>query len=329
MTMMLLKEAQSVLEIEAQGILDLIPKLGPDFEQAVEAIYHLKGRVILTGIGKSGIVARKIVATLNSTGTPSLFLHPVEAMHGDLGMVTSKDIVLAISNSGETGELAVILPSIKQMGTKLIAFTGNRESTLAKQSDLVIDVGVEKEACPLGLAPTTSTTAALAMGDALAVALIKRRQFNHRDFQRFHPGGSLGERLSVKVSEVMLTGEKIPIVYPGQTLIEAIQEMDTKDLGATLVVEGSEQILTGIITDGDLRRIIKRKTPIEDTLVEQVMTRNPKSISPDNWAVEALEIMEQYLITVLPIVDSRRQVKGILHLHEVLGKGEFKFHVRE
>jgi arabinose-5-phosphate isomerase len=329
MTTMLLKEAQSVLEIEAQGILDLIPKLGPDFEQAVEAIYQLKGRVILTGIGKSGIVARKIVATLNSTGTPSLFLHPVEAMHGDLGMVTSKDIVLAISNSGETGELAVILPSLRQMGTKLIAFTGNRESTLAKQSDLVIDVGVEKEACPLGLAPTTSTTAALAMGDALAVALIKRRQFNHKDFQRFHPGGSLGERLSVKVSEVMLTDEQIPIVYPEQTLQEAIQEMDVKDLGVTLVVDGPGQVLAGIITDGDLRRLIKRMTSFEKILVGQVMTPNPKSISPEILALEALEMMERYLITVLPIVDSQRRVKGILHLHDLLGKGEFKFHIRE
>ncbi len=234
---MVLDDAKEVLEVEAQGILNLIPKLGPEFEKAVEAIYQLQGRVILTGIGKSGIVARKIVATLNSTGTPSLFLHPVEAMHGDLGMVTSKDIVLAISNSGETGELTIILPSLKQIGAKLIAFIGNPESTLAKQSDLVIDVGVEKEACPLGLAPTTSTTAALAMGDALAVALIKRRQFNHQDFKRFHPGGSLGERLSVKVSEVMLTGEQVPMVSPNQTLLEAIQEMDAKDLGATLVVE--------------------------------------------------------------------------------------------
>jgi arabinose-5-phosphate isomerase len=329
MSSTLLQEAQNVLKIEAQGILDLIPKLGPDFEQAVEAIYQLKGRVILTGIGKSGIVARKIVATLNSTGTPSLFLHPVEAMHGDLGMVTAKDIVLAISNSGETGELAVILPSLRQMGTKLIAFTGNRESTLAKQSDLVIDVGVEKEACPLGLAPTTSTTAALAMGDALAVALIKRREFNHQDFQRFHPGGSLGERLAVKVSEVMLTGEQIPLVFPEQTLMEAIQEMDAKDLGATLVVEGAGRVLLGILTDGDLRRIIKRKTSFEETVVGQVMTPNPKSISSEIRALEALEMMEKYLITVLPIVDAHRKVIGILHLHDLLGKGEFKFHIRE
>lgn len=329
MSTMLLKEAQKVLEIEAQGILDLIPKLGPDFEKAVEAIYQLKGRVILTGIGKSGIVARKIVATLNSTGTPSLFLHPVEAMHGDLGMVTSKDIVLALSNSGETGELAILLPSLKRIGAKLISMIGNRESTLGKQSDLVIDVGVEKEACPLGMAPTTSTTAALAMGDALAVALIKRRQFNHQDFKRFHPGGSLGERLAVKISEVMLRGSQIPMVSPAQTLSEALQEMDVKDLGATLVVEGEEHFLSGIITDGDLRRIIKRKTPFEKTRAGQVMTPDPKWLSPEAQASEALEVMEQYLITILPIIDTDRRVLGIVHLHDLLGKGEFKFHIRE
>ncbi|MEW6185603.1 MAG: KpsF/GutQ family sugar-phosphate isomerase [Thermodesulfobacteriota bacterium] len=324
---MLLDDAKEVLEIEAQGIINLIPKLGPAFEKAVEAIYQLKGRVILTGIGKAGIVARKITATLNSTGTPSFFLHPVEAMHGDLGMVTTKDIVLAISNSGET-DVNVILPSIKQIGARLIAFVGNPESTLARQSDLVIEVGVEKEACPLGLAPTASTTAALAMGDALAVALIKRRQFNHQDFRRFHPGGSLGERLSVKVSEVMLTGEQVPIVHGHHTLLEAI-EKDVHDLGATLVVEEGTQRLLGIITDGDLRRLFKRNIPLEKTLTQEVMTRNPKTITPDLLASEALEMMEEHLITVLPIVDPNRRVLGILHLHDLLGKGEFKFSARE
>jgi len=326
---MILDDAREVLELEAQGILNLIPKLGPEFAKAVEAIYKIKGRVILTGIGKSGIVARKIVATLNGTGTPSLFLHPVEAMHGDLGMVTSKDIVLAISNRGETRDLNIILPSIKQIGAKLISFVGNTDSALAKQSDLAIDVGVEKEACPLGLAPTTSTTAALAMGDALAVALMKRRQFNQQDFRRFHPGGSLGEHLSLKVSEVMLTGEQIPMVSPKQTLFEAIAEMDAKDLGATLVVEDYERKLIGILTDGDLRRLFKRKSSLEQTLIKQVMTPNPKSISPDVRASEALEMMEQYLITVLPIVDSHKRVLGILHLHDVLGKVEYKFNIRE
>ena len=321
----LLKEAQEVLEIEARGILGLVPKLGPAFEEAVEAIYQLKGRVILTGIGKSGIVARKIVATLNSTGTPALFLHPVEAMHGDLGMVTSKDIVLVLSNSGETGELVIILPSLKRLGAQLIAFTGNRESVLARECDLVIDVGVEKEACPLGLAPTASTTAALAMGDALAVALLKRRQFNHQDFKRFHPGGTLGERLTVRVAEVMLTGDQVPMVSPEQTVLEAIQEMDAKDLGATLVAEGREAFLAGIITDGDLRRVIRRQVPLQKLKVREVMTPQPKTISPEVQASEALEVMERHLITVLPIVDSRQRILGILHLHDLLGKGEFKF----
>ena len=292
--MSVLAAVQEVLEIEAQGILNLIPKLGKEFEAAVNLIYGSKGRVIITGIGKSGIVARKIVATLNSTGTPALFLHPVEAMHGDLGMVTSQDIVLALSNSGETGELTILLPSIRRIGTKFIAFTGNPESTLARQSDIAIDVGVEKEACPWGMVPTASTTAALAAGDALAVALIKRRQFNHRDFRRFHPGGSLGERLNVRVAEVMLTGDRVPLVAPDQPLGEAIREMDLKDLGVALVVETEERILRGILTDGDLRRLIQRRLPFLETLTAQAMTPNPKILSPEALASEALDLMEAY-----------------------------------
>jgi len=323
--MSILEAAREVLEIEARGILNLIPKLGREFEAAVHLIYDSPGRVILTGIGKSGIVARKIVATLNSTGSPSLFLHPVEAMHGDLGMVTSQDIVLALSNSGETGELTILLPSIRRIGAKLIAFTGNPESTLAKASDLAIDVGVEKEACPWGMVPTASTTAALAAGDALAVALIKRRQFNHRDFRRFHPGGSLGERLAVRVAEVMLTGDRIPLVSPDQLLEEAIREMDRKDLGVALVVETEEHILRGILTDGDLRRLIQRRVPLLETPTGQAMTANPKILSPEALVSEALELMEAYLITALPIVDPRQRVLGILHLHDLLGRGEFKF----
>jgi arabinose-5-phosphate isomerase len=323
--MSILDEARTVLEIEARGILDLIPRLGRDFEEAVEAIYRAQGRVILTGIGKSGIVARKIVATLNSTGTPSLFLHPVEAMHGDLGMVTVADIVLAVSNSGETRELTLLLSSLRHQGARLIAFTGNRDSTLARKSDIAIDVGVAKEACPWGLVPTASTTAALAAGDALAVALIKRRQFNHQDFRRLHPGGTLGERLAVQVSEVMLTGDRVPLVFPDQPLPEAILEMERKDLGTTLVIEEDERRLVGILTDGDLRRLIQRRIPLEDTVVEQVMTPQPKAISPQTLAAEALNIMEAHLITVLPIVDDRGRILGILHLHDLLGRGEFKF----
>jgi arabinose-5-phosphate isomerase len=321
---MILDEAKEVLEIEAQGILDLVPRLGPAFEKTVEAIIQLKGRVILTGIGKSGLIARKIVATLNSIGTPSLFLHPVEAMHGDLGMVTSKDIVLAVSNSGETGELTLMVRSIKQIGARLISFTGNLKSTLARESDLVIDVGVGKEACPLGLVPTASTTAALAMGDALAVSLIKRRQFNHQDFRRFHPGGSLGERLAIKVSEVMLSGDQVPLISPQQTVSEAIREMEAKDLGTTLVA-GEDRILLGIFTDGDLRRAVQKHDAFLDRPIQQVMTPNPKCLQSHFQASAALEMMEAYLITVLPIVDQEQRVIGILHLHDLLGRGEFKF----
>jgi arabinose-5-phosphate isomerase len=323
--MSILEAVREVLEIEARGILELIPKLGREFEAAVNLIYDSPGRVIITGIGKSGIVARKIVATLNSTGTPSLFLHPVEAMHGDLGMVTSQDIVLALSNSGETGELTIILPSIRRIGAKFIAFTGNPKSTLAQESDIAIDVGVEKEACPWGMVPTASTTAALAAGDALAVALIKRRQFNHRDFRRFHPGGSLGERLAVRVAEVMLTGDRVPLVAPDQPLEEAIQEMERKDLGVALVVETEEHILRGILTDGDLRRLIQRRVPLLEIPTGLAMTANPKILSPEALVSEALELMEAYLITALPIVDPQQRVLGILHLHDLLGRGEFKF----
>jgi arabinose-5-phosphate isomerase len=323
--MKVLEEAKAVLEIEARGILGLIPKLGRAFEEAVEAIYQSSGRVIVTGIGKSGIVARKIVATLNSTGTPSLFLHPTEAIHGDLGMVTSADIVLSISNSGETRELTFMLSSLRHFGPRLIAFTGQVDSTLARQSDLVIDVGVEQEACPWGLVPTASTTAALAAGDALAVALIKRRQFNHRDFRRFHPGGTLGERLAVQVSEVMLTGDRIPSVTPEQPLGEAIREMDRKDLGTTLVVESGTGVLLGILTDGDLRRLLRHRLSLEGLPVRQAMTPNPKVLSPQALAVEALNLMEAHLITILPIVDEDGRILGILHLHDLLGRGEFKF----
>jgi arabinose-5-phosphate isomerase len=323
--MKVLEEARAVLEIEARGILGLVPKLGRAFEEAVETIYQSAGRVIITGIGKSGIVARKIVATLNSTGTPALFLHPTEAMHGDLGMVTAADIVLSISNSGETRELTLMLSSLRHFGPKLIAFTGQPNSTLARQSDLVIDVGVEKEACPWDLVPTASTTAALAAGDALAVALIKRRQFNHQDFRRFHPGGSLGERLAVQVSEVMLTGERVPLVDPDQPIEEAIREMDRKDLGTTLVVENETGTLLGILTDGDLRRLLQRRLSLAGLLTRQAMTPRPKVLSPLALASEALNLMEAHLITVLPIVDDDGRIRGILHLHDLLGRGEFKF----
>ena len=319
-----IRQAREVLQIEAQGILDLIDRIGPAFEQAVEMILNSSGKVILTGIGKSGIVGRKITATLNSTGTPSLFLHPAEAIHGDLGMVRADDIVIVISNSGYTKELTAIIPTLRGLGAKLIAFTGDPESPIGLESDLVIDVRVDREACPLGLAPTTSTTASLAMGDALAVVLINRKQFNRRDFRRFHPGGSLGDRLSVKIKEVMLAAELIPFVSIGQTVGETISEINRKGLGASLVVD-NDLVLRGIVTDGDIRRSLLQWRDIVGLPVERVMTTSPKTIDEEKKAAEAMAVMEHNGITVLPVVDEEKRVKGIIHLHGLLGGREFTF----
>jgi arabinose-5-phosphate isomerase len=320
----LLDLAREVLTIEAEGIATLSAKLDKSFLQAVDLIYRAKGRVIVTGVGKSGIVARKLVATFNSTGTSALFLHPVEAMHGDLGMVAKTDVVLVLSNSGETKELTILLPSLRRLEAPLIAFTGRPESTLARHSQVVIDTGVPREACPLGLAPTASTTAMLAMGDALAVVLLTRRGFQAADFRRFHPGGSLGERLTLAIAEVMLTGDRIPLSLPNQPLARAIREMDDKKLGATLVVDG-KRALKGIITDGDLRRALKQWGNVLEKPAREVMTPNPRSIGPGALASQALELMEHHAITVLPVVDEARKVLGIVHLHDLLGRGEFKF----
>ncbi|NVM23505.1 MAG: KpsF/GutQ family sugar-phosphate isomerase [Desulfobacterales bacterium] len=321
---MILKQAKEVLQIEAEGILGVVDRLDEKFVKMVNLVHACKGRVIMTGIGKSGIVARKIVATLNSTGTRSIFLHPVEAMHGDLGMVGSDDIVIAISNSGETDELNMLIPSVKRIGCTLIAFCGRLDSTLGRQSDIFIDVGVDREACPMGLAPTASTTAVLAVGDALAVTLIHKKGFDPSDFRKFHPGGRLGQRLSVKVREIMLTGKKIPKVSNGKAMRHAIREINRGRLGAALVVEEGD-ILVGIITDGDLRRCLASQERIYDRPVEDVMTRGPKTLGPDNLASDALGLMEKNQITVLPIVNPVQKVRGILHLHDILGKGDFRF----
>jgi arabinose-5-phosphate isomerase len=320
---MVIEQAKEVLKIEAQGITDLIERIGPEFEKAVQMILEAKGRVILTGMGKSGLVGRKISATLNSTGTPSLFLHPAEAIHGDLGMVTKDDIILAISTSGQTTEINNIVPIIKNMGAKIIAFTGQLDSPMALESDVVIDVGVEREACPMGLAPTASTTAALAMGDALAVALINSRSFDKKDFKRFHPGGSLGERLAVKVKEVMLTDDHLPISVLGSRVEQALKEIDSKGIGATVVVD-SDNRLAGMITDGDLRRALAREGNIQQEKVEKVMSASPKTIDEDQSSAEALGVMELYGITHLIILDREKRVKGLVHLHDLLGREEFK-----
>jgi arabinose-5-phosphate isomerase len=321
---MIQEQAKDVLKIEAQGILDLIDRVGPEFEKAVQIIIKAKGRIILTGMGKSGLVGRKISSTLSSTGTPSIFLHPAEAIHGDLGMVTRDDVIIALSNGGHTQEINRILPIIKRdMGAKIISLTGDPSSPMARMSDVVINVGVEREACPIQMAPTTSTTAALAMGDAIAVVLMKLRNFNRRDFKKYHPGGSLGERLSTKVREVMFTDDNIPVVSVGTQVYEAIMEMDSKGIGATVVVDG-ERVVKGILTDGDLRRALMRQNDIHGLKVEEVMTPSPRTIDENLSAAEALGIMELYGITHLIILDRENCLKGIIHLHTLLGREEFR-----
>ncbi|NPB08888.1 MAG: KpsF/GutQ family sugar-phosphate isomerase [Thermodesulfobacteria bacterium] len=297
--------------------------MGDSFVEAVELILAARGRVVVTGMGKSGLIGRKIVATLSSTGTPAFFLHPAEALHGDLGMVVGQDVLLAISNSGETEEVNKLLPTLKERGVKIVAFTGRPDSTLAREADVVVDVGVPREACPLGVAPTASTTAALAVGDALAMTLAKLRDLKLEDFRRNHPGGSLGERLRVQVQEIMLTGEALPLVTVGQPMEEVLEEMDRKRLGCVLVLENGR--LAGILTDGDLRRALLRHGDLRGLPVEAIMTPRPKVITPERLAAEALELMERNLITVLPVVNDEHEVIGILHLHDILGKGQFKF----
>lgn len=320
----ILEQAFEVLRIESEGILNLADRLNGNFTRLVDIICRCRGRVIVAGIGKSGLIGRKIVATLNSTGTRSMFLHPVEALHGDLGMVGPEDIFLALSNSGETDELNALVPIIRQLGCPIIAFTGNTNSSLAKNSDIVIDVGVNREACPLGLAPTASTTAQLAMGDALAVVLINQKQFKPDDFKRCHPGGRLGQRLSGKVGDIMLTGAAVPKVCQGASLEEGIREIDRLGLGVTLIVKEGD-FLAGIITDGDLRRLIANKRPIFELSVDEVMTPNPRTANPDTPVYDALNTLESFQITVLPITNPIGKIRGILHLHDILGKGSFKF----
>ena len=324
---MIKKQAIGVLESEAAGILEIARKLDDSFTQVIDLILSSHGRLIVSGIGKSGLIGKKIVATLNSTGTFSLFLHPVEAMHGDLGIVSADDILLALSNSGETEELNALIPSIKRVGCKVVALTGNPDSTLGKNSDLVIDVGVEKEACPLGLAPTTSTTALLAMGDALAVVLTNKKEFKSSDFKRVHPGGKLGQRLSTSIAELMLAGSAIPSVLSGESIKAAVEAIDNHELGVVFVVNDAGT-LVGILTDGDVRRLVARQSPPLDQPVDCIMTKNPRTLSPEAPAYDALNLMERHQITVLPITGQAGVVEGLLHLHDILGKGEFKFNGR-
>jgi arabinose-5-phosphate isomerase len=315
-----LQQAREVLKIEAESILQLIDRIDDRFVKAVDIIYQSKGRVIVTGIGKSGLIGKKIVATLTSTGTQAIFLHPVEGMHGDLGIVTKDDVMLAISNSGETHELNMIISSVREIGAPLIAFTGQLSSSLAMASDVVIDVGVAREACPFGLAPTSSTTAALAMGDALAVALIGRRRFNETDFYKFHPGGNLGLRLRARVREVMIDGDQIPKVITGAGFAAAIGEMDRKNKGFVLITDPGNQLL-GIFTDGDLRRLIHRGEDFRDRVIDDFMTRSPKTIDENMSVARTIEMMQQREITTLAVVNKNNQLKGYVHLHDILGRG--------
>ena len=309
---------KKVILEEANALYSLSDSLDKNFEKAVNLILGIKGKVVITGMGKSGLIGKKIAATLASTGTPSFFLHPAEAIHGDLGMISKEDIIIAISNSGETPELLAIIPTIKRWGNKVIAITNNPESTLAKESDVHLFLNVEKEACPLNLAPTSSSTATLALGDALAVALLTKRGFTEEDFAKFHPGGSLGKKL-MRVLEIMHKREELPIVGPNTPLKETVIVMSERGFGASFV-ENEKEELIGIITDGDLRRFIKKGGSIDKSLTKEAMSENPKIIKKEVLVIEALEIMERFNITVLPVVEGKKTI-GLVHLHDILKSG--------
>ena len=316
-------DAQKVLQMEAEAILDLIPRIDEHFDAAVEMILACEGRVIMTGMGKSGIIAHKISATLASTGTPSFYLHPAEGIHGDLGMVTVNDVIIAMSNSGETGEVLNILPSLRRIGAKLIAMVGNVDSTLAKNADVVLNVGVKKEACPLGLAPTSSTTAALAFGDALAMALMGRHHFTSKQFAVFHPGGSLGRQLLLTAGDVMHGGSENPVVHGSATVTEALFVITDKGLGAVSVVDENETMI-GLLTDGDIRRGLSKGVDFLQRPVTELMTKEPKYITKEMLAAQALHIMESHRpkpITVLPVIDEERHVIGLLHMTDLVRQG--------
>lgn len=315
-----LDEGRRVLAIEARAVQALIDRLDDRFDKAVDLLFKCKGKVVLSGMGKSGLVGQKIAATMASTGTPAFFLHPAEGIHGDLGMLGRADILIAISNSGETQEILQLLPSVERMGIPVVAMTGRMTSTLAKNSDVALDVSVSEEACPMGLAPTASTTATLAMGDALAVALLQKRGFKEEDFAQFHPGGTLGRRLLVRVKDLMHAGSELPQVaesVPGTT---AMLEMTAKKLGMTTVIDESGK-LAGIITDGDLRRFIQRGGDFVKATAGELASRNPKSIGPDDLAAKAVEMMERYAITTLVVSEGDRKIVGVIHLHDLLKNG--------
>ena len=312
--------AADVLDIEARAVDALKGRLGDDFVAACQLCMDTPGRIVVTGMGKSGHVSNKIAATLASTGTPAFFMHPAEASHGDLGMITSQDLLLAISYSGETAEVVTILPLVKRMGARLLSITGNPRSTMAQAADVHLDISVEEEACPLNLAPTASTTATLAMGDALAVALLKNRGFTAEDFARSHPSGSLGKRLLLRVSDVMRSGDRIPAVADSVTLRDALLEMTDKGLGMTAIVDSDQKIL-GIYTDGDLRRTLDTGADIRTTLIRDVMHKRCKTTSADVLAAEALHMLEENKITSLLVADENQLLVGALNIHDLFREG--------
>jgi len=312
--------ARRVLEIEARAISKLVDRIDDSFSAACELCLNCSGRVVVTGMGKSGHIGGKIAATLASTGTPAFYVHPGEASHGDLGMITAKDLVVAISQSGETTEIITILPLLKRLGVGLITITGNAASTLAENSSVVLDVGTQEEACTLNLAPTTSTTAALAMGDALAVTLLESRGFTREDFARSHPGGSLGKRLLLKVEDLMHTGERIPRIKLNATLAEGLLEMSSKGFGMTAVVDAQGN-LNGVFTDGDLRRTLDEAVDVRAALMSEVMTAGCKTIKQDALATEAVLMMDQHKITAVLVVDQNNTLTGALNVHDLLRAG--------
>ena len=316
----LLALAAGVLEIESRAIADLKQRLGDEFVAACDLCLGTPGRVVVTGMGKSGHISNKIAATLASTGTPAFFMHPAEASHGDLGMITDQDLLLAISYSGETDEVVTILPVVKRIGARLLSITGNPRSTMATAADVHLDVSVAVEACPLNLAPTASTTATLAMGDALAVALLKKRGFTAEDFARSHPSGSLGKRLLLRVADVMHTGNRVPAVNTSVTLRDALLEMTDKGLGMTAIVDDQHRIL-GIFTDGDLRRTLDEGADIRKTLISDVMHENCKTVPEDMLAAEALHILEENKITGLLVADADGKLVGALNIHDLFREG--------
>lgn len=316
----IIEEARRVLKIEAEAILSLSEKLGKPFEDAIEILLKCKNRVVLTGIGKAGIIARKIASTFASTGTPAFFMHPTEGVHGDLGMITPDNVVIAVSHSGNSEEILRLIPYFKHFKIPLIALTGDKNNNLAKNADVVLLTYVTQEACPLGLAPTASTTTTLALGDALAIVLLQKRGFKTENFAIFHPSGILGKRLLIKVSDLMHTGEANPIIDKSKTFKEGILEMTSKGLGAINIID-ENGILCGIFTDGDLRRLLHSAQLNMDMPLSEVMIRTPKTISPDSLGVKAIDLMEQYNITVLPVVNKEKRPVGMIHLHDLIKAG--------